>query len=59
MHLGENLRKAFLSGTMVIRQDERYHKVDSFVHEFGRMFGKTGGPEYAGGVLSLPDFLEL
>ena len=59
MHLGVNLRKAFLSGTMETGQDKRYHRVDSFVHEFCKLFGKTGGPEYACGVLSFPDFLEL
>lgn len=32
--LGVNLRKAFLNGTMTTEQDERYHKVDTFVHEF-------------------------
>ena len=57
MHLGVNLRKAFLSGTT--EQDERYHRVDSIVHEFCKLFGRTGGPEYACGVLSFPDFLEL
>ena len=59
MHLGVNLRKAFLSGTMETKQDERYHRVDTFVHEFCKLFGKTGGPEYACGVLSFPDFLKL
>ena len=57
MHLGVNLRKAFLDGTS--EQDVRYHKVDTFVHEFCKLFGRTGGPEYACGVLSFPDFLEL
>ena len=57
MHLGVNLRKAFLKGTT--EHDERYHRVDTFVHEFCKLFGKTGGPEYACGVLSFPDFLEL
>jgi hypothetical protein len=59
MHLGVNLRKAFLSGTMETEQDERYHRVDTFVHEFCKLFGKTGGPEYACGVHSFPDFLKL
>ena len=31
MHLGVNLRKAFLNGTMETEQDERYHRVDAFV----------------------------
>ena len=59
MHLGVNLRKAFLKETIETGQDERYHRVDSFVHEFCKLFGKTGGPDYACGVLSFPDFLEL
>ena len=59
MHLGVNLRKAFLSGTMETEQDERCHRVDTFFHEFCELFGITGGPEYACGVLSFPDFLEL
>ena len=59
MHLGVNLRKAFLSETMETEQDERYHRVYTFVHEFCKLFGKTGGPEYACGVLSFPDFRKL
>ena len=39
--------------------DTRYHRVDTFVHEFCKLFGRTGGPEYACGVLSFPEFLEL
>lgn len=58
MHLGVNLRKAFLSGTME-SQNERYHRVDSLVHEFCKLFGNKGCPEYACGVLSFPDFLKL
>ena len=57
MHLGINLRKAFLSGTS--EQCERYHSVDTLVHEFYKLFGMTGVPEYACGVISFPDFLEL
>lgn len=57
MHLGVNLRKAFLDGTS--EQDERYHRVDTFVHELCKLFNRTGGPEYACGVLSFPDFLDL
>ena len=48
--------KAFLNGTM---EDQRCHRVDIFVYEFCKLFAKTGGPEYACGVLSLPDFLQL
>ena len=57
MHLGVNLRKAFLDGTS--EQDERYHRVDTFVHEFCKLFSRTGGPKYACGVLLFPDVLEL
>ena len=60
MHQGVNLRKAFLSGTMETEEaDMRYHRVDTFVHEFCKLFGRTGGPEYACGVLSFPEFLDL
>ena len=37
----------------------RYHRVDTFVEEFCKLFGKPGGPEYACGVHSLSDFLKL
>ena len=58
MHLGVNLRKAFLSGTDEIGKpsERKYHRVDALVHE---LFGRTGVPEYASGVVSFPDFLEL
>ena len=66
MHLGVNLRKAFLSGI-----DEgdygndddsstrKYHPVDTLVHEFCKLLGKHGVPEYTCGAQSFPDFLEL
>ena len=58
MHLGINLRKAFLVG---INNDseKRYHRVDTLVHEFCKLFGKLGVPEYCLGVVSFPDFLEI
>ena len=58
MHLGINLRKAFLVG---INNDseKRYHRVDTLVHEFCKLFGKLGVPEYCSGVVSFPDFLEI
>ena len=60
MHLEINLRKAFLNGTveMTTNKDDRYHRVDSFVHEFCKLFGKIGVPEYGCGI-SFPDFLEI
>ena len=65
MYLGINLRKAFLNGTMecdnlkVEEPEQKYHRVDTLVHEFCKLFGRTGVPEYTSGVLSFPDFLEL
>lgn len=63
MHLGVNLRKAFLSGLDTSEssadQSRKYHRVDSLVHEFCKLFGQHGTPEYTCGVQSFPDFLEL
>ena len=64
MHLGVNLRKAFLNGTVesdeeVEEPNEQKYRVDILVHEFCKLFGRTGVPEYALGVVSFPDFLEL
>ena len=65
MHLGVNLRKAFLDGirhvvctdsSSVYQRD--HHPVDVFVHEFCKLLGKQGVPEYGLGVLAFPDFLE-
>ena len=51
MHLGINLRKAFLD------TEELSHNVDTLVYEFCKLFGRCG-PEYACGV-SFNDFLHL
>ena len=64
MHLGVNLRKAFVSGMASDNEtegtgDRKYYKVDKLIHEFCKLFGKNGVPEYAVGVVSFPDFLEL
>ena len=65
MHLGVNLRKAFLSGVMEPDDEaeelgeRKYHRVDTLVHDFCKLFGRTGVPEYASGVVSFPYFLEL
>ena len=66
MHLGVNLRKAFLTGidckdTSHACDDpfRKYHRVDSLVHEFCNMFGRHGVPEYTCGVQSFPVFLTL
>ena len=37
----------------------KYPAVDVLVHEFCKLFGKNGVPEYTCGVISFPDFLDL
>ena len=63
MHLGINLRKAFLAGIQPedtnSSNSRKYHPVDTFVHEFCKLFGKHGTPEYGCGVQVFPDFLAL
>lgn len=62
MHLGVNLRKAFLSGMVSdpsTSTERVYHPVDTFVHEFAKLFGNHGTPEYGLGLISFPDFLAL
>ena len=64
MHLGINLRKAFLTGivcddTSSRSCDRQYYPVDTLVHEFCKVFGKHGTPEYGCGVLSFSYFLAL
>uniref|UniRef100_A0A1X7VRB2 Uncharacterized protein n=1 Tax=Amphimedon queenslandica TaxID=400682 RepID=A0A1X7VRB2_AMPQE len=50
MHLGCNLRKAFLIGVKSVFESKEnkdhsreYHQVDVFVHEFHKLFGKLDG----------------
>ena len=61
MHLGINLRKAFLSGLVEesMSSDRQYYLVDTLVHEFCKVFGKHGVPEYGCGVLAFQDFLAI
>ena len=66
MHLGCNLRKAFLQGIKCASETAQpsgmkrdYHLVDTLVHEFCKAFGKYGTPEYGSGVLHFPDYLKL
>ena len=58
MHLGVNLRKAFLSGIESEPDDQsssrKYNPVDTLVHEFCKCFGKHGTPEYGCSVLGFP-----
>lgn len=60
MHLGSNLRKAFLSG-MIAKETstEKHHPVDKFVHEFCKLLGRHGTPEYGSGVHEFPDYLKI
>lgn len=64
MHLGINLRKAFLNGIAQdslpgTSYDRERHPVDVFVHEFCKLFGKFGCPEYGCGAINFPDFLAI
>ena len=61
MHLGCNLRKAFISETNVVSSNgtREYHSVDVFVHEFCKLFGRYGVPEYAYGATKFLDFLSI
>ena len=71
MHLGVNLRKAFLKGAKNVTASDSAAgdtestasrdqcQVDTMVHEFCKVFGKHGVPEYGCGTLAFPDFLEL
>ena len=62
MHLGVNLRKAFLGGIVsdpCTSAERVHHPVDTFVHEFAKLFGNRGTPEYGLGSISFPDFLAL
>ncbi len=61
MHLGINLRKAFLDVTIQeeVAHGRKYHPVDTFIHEFCKVFGKHGTPEYGSGMNNFPDFLSI
>lgn len=67
MHLGTNLRKAFLSATKEVSSTDHqetcssreYHPADVLAHECCKLIGRHGTPEYGSGVLSFPDFLEI
>ena len=64
MHLGVNLRKVFLDGTKNsvsgyngnAKHQRPYHQIDSMVHEFCKVFGKHGVPEYGCGITNFPTF---
>ena len=49
MHLGVNLRKAFQSAVNEEESDQtkrKYFQVDTMIHEFCKLLGKHGVPEY-------------
>ena len=66
MHLGCNLRKAFLVGVrsqlVEVNQNaesshREYYAVDTLVHEFHKLFGRHG--THGCGSVYFPDYLEL
>ena len=66
MHLGINLRKAFLEGLSLISFDDcnvdplkEGDQLETFIYEFAKLFGKHGVPEYAIGVIQFGDFLNI
>ena len=64
MHLGINLRHAFLQGSEIADQPtcmaaRQYYETDIAVHEFCKLFGTKGVNECGVGVLSFPDFLDV
>jgi hypothetical protein len=71
MHLGVNLRKAFIQGISPLLKEtqsectggsavnRQYSEIDTIVHEFSKVFGSKGVPEYGVGSVSFPDFLEV
>ena len=70
MHLGSNLQKAFLEGMKhtciqdeaaadLPAQQREHDHTDTFIHEFCKLFGRHGVPEYGCGNLTFPDFLAL
>ena len=58
MHLTINLRKAFLNGIGSITDYRQRHLIDVIVHEFCKLFGRHGVPEYSSGA-TFADFLAL
>ena len=65
MHLGCNLRKAFLIGMASTDRDETLtsgHRdrdsVETFIYEFCKLFGTSGVPEYGSGR-NFHDYLQL
>ena len=53
MHLGVNLRKAFVAA----QASENQESIDTFVYEFCKLFGSHGTLEYAVGCVQFPDLL--
>lgn len=47
------------AGDNEVNEERDHHPTDRFVHEFCKVFGQYGVPEYGCGGLMFPDFLEL
>ena len=58
MHLGINLRTAFLKGSDEVCMKSRF-QTDMTVHEFCKLFGHKGIKETGIGVKTFPDFLKV
>ena len=63
MHLGVNLRKAFLEDLSLVPLDncssdslKEGDQLETFIYKSARVFGKHGGPEYAEGIVQFGDF---
>ena len=67
MHLGANLRKSFIAGSHKLSESDKddgdgerqHNQTDTFIHEFTKLFGQHGVPEYCLGLLHLKDFMQL
>ena len=62
MHLGVNLHKAFLQGIereIIGATSRQYNETDTLVHEFCKLFGVKGVPEYGIGAVSFPNYLAI
>lgn len=62
MHLGSNLRKAFLEGTNDAFDDDegsrKHDPTDALIHEFCKLFGLHGVPEYGCGF-TFTEYLQM
>ena len=59
MHLGINLRHAFMQGSDNIEANGGRFETDVIVYEFCKLFGSKGTNECGHGVMTFPDFIEV